>query len=759
MESKDTNKTTFHVSGMHCASCALNIGKSLEKVPGVISAYVNYASEQAVVEHDGSSTNETLLKAVSDVGYKAVIGNTHESQDDLIEIEKGRELRNIKTKLVWSSFFTVILLIGVMIPFTPEVLKNYFVMWLLATPVQFWVGAQYYKSTWSGLKNRTANMDTLIALGTSVAYFYSVFVILFEAKLALLGITPHVYFETSATIITLILLGKYLEMKAKGQTSEAIKKLLGLQAKTARVIRDGKELEIPVDQIVVGDILIVKPGEKVPVDGVITKGESHIDESMLTGESMPVSKTVEGVVIGATINKSGYFEMRATKVGSETMLSQIVEMVKQAQGSRAPIQKLVDTVSAYFVPVVMALAVITFLIWFNFGPQPAFILALVNLIAVLIIACPCALGLATPTSIMVGTGKGAQNGILIKNAESLETANKINYVVFDKTGTLTKGEPEVQAFEFMDNLDGVVEDLNWTIPQGSNIKKYISALVLSVEKNSHHPLAEAIVNYLKDTDLLEIEKFEDMSGLGVKAHVDGHEVLIGTQKLMDQEGVMRCADLTKLSDGLRQKAQTVSFVGIDKKNVALLGISDSIKVESKEAVKKLTSMGITSVMITGDNQVTADAIANELGITEVFAEVLPEDKADKVKELQSRNEKSVVAMVGDGINDAPALATADVGIAMGSGTDVAIESAGITLLRGDVSLVPTAINLSKATMRNIKQNLGWAFGYNVILIPVAMGVLYPFFGILLNPILAGGAMAFSSISVVLNALRLKSVSL
>ncbi len=757
-------KTSFHISGMHCASCALNIGKSLENMPGVRSAHINYASEQATVEHDSSCTIEKLAKTVEDVGYRALIGDGNGSQEDLIEKEKARELQNTKTKLIWSSFFTILLLIGVMVPFAPAILRNYLVMWILATPVQFWVGAQYYKSTWSGLKNRTANMDTLIALGTSVAYFYSIVVVLFEDLLLSKGVEPHVYFETSATIITLILLGKYFEMRAKGQTSEAIKKLLGLQAKTARVIRNGKEMEIPAEQIVVGDILVVKPGEKIPVDGVITKGDSSIDESMVTGESMPVGKSVDDEVIGATINKSGSFEMKATKIGSETMLAQIIEMVKDAQGSRAPIQKLVDLVSSYFVPTVIILALITFLLWFNFGAQPAFILALVNLIAVLIIACPCALGLATPTSIMVGTGKGAQNGILIRNAESLEVANKINYVVFDKTGTLTKGEPEVQTFAFMDGIDEVVGSLKWEIPEQLNVKKYISALVLSVEKKSHHPLAEAVVNHLDgnndfENKDLEVEKFEDKSGLGVKAQVNGHEVLIGTQKLMDEEGVMRCADLTKLSEGLKQKAQTVSFVGIDKKNVALIGISDTIKENSKETIEQLKDMNIVSVMITGDNQVTAEAIARELGIEEVLAEVLPEDKAAKIKELQARNEKSTVAMVGDGINDAPALATADIGIAMGSGTDVAIESAGITLLRGDISLVPKSINLSKSTMRNIKQNLAWAFGYNIILIPVAMGLLYPFFGILLNPILASGAMAFSSISVVMNALRLKTVKI
>ena len=745
-ENNKKKKTIFHVSGMHCASCAVSISRSLEAVPGVTSANVNYANEQATVEHSEACKLEDLTNAVEGVGYKAVMGSEIESQEDLVEKEKAKELQQLKTKLSWSTFFTILLLIGVMLPFAPSILKNYWVMLIFATPVQFWVGGQYYKSTFSGLKNRTANMDTLIAIGTSVAYFYSVFVVFFESLLLNFGIEPHVYFETSATIITLILLGKYLEMRAKGQTSEAIKKLLGLQAKTARVLRDGKEVEVPIEQIVVGDILIVKPGEKIPVDGVITKGESSVDESMVTGESIPVRKGIESSVIGATINKSGAFEMKATKVGSETMLSQIIDMVKQAQGSRAPIQKLVDTVSSYFVPVVLMLSVVTFLLWFNFGPAPATAFALVSMINVLIIACPCALGLATPTSIMVGTGKGAQNGILIKNAESLEIANKVNYVVFDKTGTLTKGEPEVQRLEFAEG----VED-----------KDYISSLILSIEKNSHHPLAEAVVKFLEKEQarVLDVTGFEDVSGLGVKASVDGHTVLIGTQKLMHQENVTEVSELSNLSNDLRDMAQTVSFVAVDAKVVALLGISDSIKESSKETVGTLKHMGIIPVMLTGDNSVTAEAIAKELGIEEVLAEVLPEDKANKIKELQAQNEKSVVAMVGDGINDAPALATADIGIAMGSGTDVAIESAGITLLRGDISLVPKSIDLSKSTMKNIRQNLAWAFGYNIILIPVAMGVLYPVLGILLNPMLASAAMAFSSISVVMNALRLKRIDL
>ena len=567
--------------------------------------------------------------------------------------------------------------------------------------------------------------------------------LLFEEQLIQLGIEPHVYFEVSATIITLILLGKYLEKRARGQASSAIRKLLDLQAKNATVVRDGKEIMIPVDQIVVGDTIIVKPGEKLPIDGEIIKGETSIDESMVTGESLPVEKGVGAKVIGATVNKSGSIRIVATKVGENTLLAHIIETVKRAQASRAPIQKLVDKISSVFVPIVIILALITFLMWFNFGPEPAFVRGLVSLISVLIIACPCALGLATPMSIMVGTGKGAENGILIKDAEALEVANKINYIVFDKTGTLTYGKPEVDGFEI------VARD---TDPQ------FIKNAILAVEKLSHHPLAEAVVRYLSnDTEVPEAEGFVDRSGFGVKATVNGKPVLIGTKKLMESENIEVTKEADKLAEGWRDKARTVSYAAIDNKIAALIGISDLVKPNAKEVVATLKKMGITPVMITGDNAKTAKAIGEQLGIQEILSEVLPQDKANKVKELQEG--AKVVAMVGDGINDAPALATANIGIAMGEGTDVAIESSGVTLLRGDISLVPKAVNLSKSTVKNIKQNLAWAFGYNVILIPVAMGVLYPLFGILLNPILASGAMALSSVSVVVNALRLRTKKL
>lgn len=745
---QETTRTTFHVSGMHCASCAVNIGRSLEGLPGVKSAHVNYANEQATVEHVEGCTLDEMAKAVEDVGYKVITPS--DNAEDAIEHEKMVEIKKLKTKLTISAVFTILLLTGAMFKMAPEILMRPVTMWILSTPVQFWAGAQFYKSTYSSLKNRSANMDTLIAIGTSVAYFYSVFAILFSSFLLRVGIEPHVYFETAATIITLILLGKFLEIRAKGQTSTAIRKLLNLQAKTARVEREGKEMEVPIDQIVIGDILIVKPGEKIPVDGTVVKGDSTVDESMITGESMPVRKEVEAEVIGSTLNVSGFLKVEATKVGSETMLAQIIEMVKEAQGSRAPIQKLVDKVSGVFVPVVIMLALFTFLIWFNFGPQPSFIFGLVNLIAVLIIACPCALGLATPTSIMVGTGKGAENGILIKNAETLEIANKVDFVVFDKTGTLTKGQPTVTDLILTDGNDGAIEE------------EKVFSYLYSVEKLSHHPLAVSVVDFLqkKKARELDVTGFEDHSGFGVSGEVDGNRILIGTKKLMEKFDIEVSSEMIQRSEQLKESAKTVSFAAVGKSVVAMIGISDVIKEGAKETVSELVRIGVTPVMLTGDNKVTANAIAKELGIKEVIAEVLPGDKADKIKELQNASgDKKIVAMVGDGINDAPALATADIGIAMGSGTDVAIESAGITLLRGDISLVTKALKLSRATMRNIRQNLAWAFGYNIILIPVAMGILYPFTGLLLNPILAGAAMALSSVSVVTNALRLKRVRL
>lgn len=745
------NTMSFHVSGMHCASCASNVQRKLSKTDGVVSAQVNYANEQATITIDEKKFDaKKASEAVKSLGYVAHIG-MHDTTD-LSEKEREKEIQSIKQKLLVSIGLTVFLLIGAMLPMSPEFLKNPLVMLILATPVQFWVGKRYYQSAWSALLNKTTNMDTLIVLGTSVAYFYSLVVVgiryfLGAEFLMSSGVSDHVYFETSATIITLILLGKYLEIHSKGQTSQALKKLIGLQAKIAHLVDNNGEIaDVEISQVQKGDTLLVKPGEKVPVDGEIIQGESSFDESMVTGESLPVTKRVGDSVIGATINSTGAFRMKATKVGSETMLSNIIELVKQAQGSRPPIQKLVDTVSSVFVPVVIVLAIITFLVWYFFGPEPVLVRSLVSMISVLIIACPCALGLATPTSLMVGVGKGASNGILIKNAEALEIANKVTTVLFDKTGTITKGKPEVQEITFINSITTKEQELFYTI-------------INEVEKLSHHPLAAAVVSYFESMQLkksnITISDFIDISGKGISAKANKKIIFIGTARLLAEQNINIDQKTKEKVEDLQSQGQTVSFFVYDSQLVAYIGIADSIKESSFEVVQRLTQMKITSIMITGDNLKTAESIAKKAGITKVFAQVLPQDKEQKVKELREAGE--VVAFVGDGINDAPALAAADVGIAMGSGTDVAIESAGITLLRSDVSLVPKAIQLSKITMKNIKENLVWAFGYNIVLIPVAMGVLYPIWGIQLNPMLASAAMAFSSVSVVTNALRIKKV--
>jgi P-type Cu+ transporter len=745
----ETNKQTktYKITGMHCSSCAINIERKLKEVDSISDAKVSFATGIAEINHDDKITDDKVFEAVQDLGYVAhpyEFGAVQDVSSDE-EVQEKKDTKALRMKLYISVILTSVLISESMLPFYPQSLKNEWAMLLLATPVQFWIGAQFYKSAWAAIKNRMANMDTLIVIGTSVAYFYSLITMLFGETLMRLGVEPHIYFEVAATIITLILLGKYLEKNAKGQASQAIKKLLDLQVKTAMVLRDGKEVKVPVEEIIVGDVLIVKPGEKIAVDGIIVKGSSSIDESMVTGESLPVTKREGDKVIGSTVNKNGLLNIQAEKVGTDTLLSQIIKTVQHAQASRAPIQKLVDQVSGVFVPVVIILSFITFLVWFNFGPQPAILFALANFIAVLIIACPCALGLATPMSIIVGTGKGAENGILIKDAETLEVANKVKYVVFDKTGTLTIGKPKVQDFVLADNLEGGIDE--------DTVKSYVYA----VEKSSHHPLAEAVVEFLESSDKsLSVENFEDVSGLGVTANVKDTKVLIGTKNLLVKENVAADAKLDEIAERLRNEAKTVSYISVNNKNVAIVGISDAIKDNAPATIKKLIKMGVIPVMLTGDNTKTAAAIAKQVGIEKYFAEVLPNDKAAKITELQK---EGVVAMVGDGINDAPALATANIGIAMGEGTDIAIESSGITLLRGDISLVPKALILSKATLRNIKQNLFWAFGYNVMLIPVAMGVLYPFTGLLLNPILAGGAMAFSSVSVVANSLRLKRFKL
>jgi Cu+-exporting ATPase len=623
------------------------------------------------------------------------------------------------------------------------------VNWLffaLATPVQFYVGWDYYVGAYKSLRNGSANMDVLVAMGSSVAYFYSVLVLI-ASTMGNHSFGHHLYFETSAVIITLIVLGKLLEVRAKGRTSEAIKKLMGLQAKTARIVREGVEMDIPISQVQRGDTVIVRPGEKIPVDGTIIEGHSAVDESMITGESLPVDKHVGDGVIGATLNKQGLLKFEATKVGKETALAQIIRMVEHAQGSRAPIQRVVDQVSAYFVPAVIVLALLTFVIWYLSGA--GFVPALIRLVAVLVIACPCAMGLATPTSIMVGVGKGAEAGILFKNSAALEQAQKLTAIVLDKTGTITRGQPSV--------TDVVVSsEARW--PQGDLLR-----LAASAERGSEHPLGESIVRAAQEAGLAlsEPAAFEGIAGHGIAAQVEGLNVLLGNLRLMEREQVA-LNGLGLKAQQLQAEAKTAMWLAVDGQASALIGVADTVKEGSREAVSALKELGLLVVMMTGDNQATAQAIADEVGIDRVFAEVLPGDKAAHVARLQAEGYR--VGMVGDGINDAPALAQADVGIAIGTGTDVAMETADVTLMRGDLRSVPQALKLSKATMRNIRQNLIWAFGYNVALIPIAAGVLAPFpwvpdFLRQLNPILAAGAMAFSSISVVSNALRLRGVKL
>ncbi len=581
-------------------------------------------------------------------------------------------------------------------------------------------------------------MNTLIAIGTSAAYLYSLIVTFGSHLIMVKGLMVDVYFDTSAAIIVLILLGRFLEARAKGKTSEAIKKLIGLQPKTARIIRNGDEMDIPVSEVAAGDLVIVRPGEKIPVDGIIREGYSSVDDSMVTGESLPVEKKTGDTVIGATINKTGTFKFEATRVGKDTVLAQIIRLVQEAQGSKPPIARMVDVIASYFVPIVIMIAIVTFIIWYLFGPHPALTYAFLNFIAVLIIACPCALGLATPTSIMVGTGKGAENGILIRGAEALETAHQLNTIVLDKTGTLTRGEPSVTD---------VIESEGFT-------KQEILILAASAEKGSEHPLGEAIVKKAKEENLnlLDPKNFQAIAGHGIEAMIDSRGVLLGNLRLMEERRVPLNGLLGK-AEQLSGKGKTPMFLAIDGKAAGLIGVADTLKENSKQAVETLHRMGLEVVMLTGDNERTAKAIASQIGIDRVLAEVLPEKKAEEVKRLQGEGKK--VGMVGDGINDAPALAQADVGIAIGTGTDVAMESSDITLIGGDLRGVVTAIALSKATIRNIKQNLFWAFAYNTILIPVAAGALFPFFGILLNPIFAAGAMAFSSVTVVSNALRLR----
>jgi len=742
-----TKKSTFPVGGMTCASCVAHVEQALSGVPGVISANVNLASEKATVEYIEGTKIADLKRAVKDAGYK--LGSEAETLED-VTIAARQEIRTMRNRFILAAALGFSILgLGLGASFAGKP----YLLWALATPVQFWAGWQFYKGAWGALKHRTADMNTLIAVGTSAAYIYSMIAVLFPGFFTARGLEPHVYFDTAAIIIALILLGRFLEARAKGGTSEAIKRLIGMQPKTALVIRDGSEVEIPVDDVQLGDLILVRPGERVPVDGIIRQGHSSIDESMITGESIPVEKREGDEVIGATINKTGSFQFEATKVGKNTTLAQIIRLVEEAQGSKAPIQRLADVIASYFVPIVIGIATATFIVWYLIGPAPALTFALLNFVAVLIIACPCALGLATPTAIMVGTGKGAENGVLIRSGEALEMSHKIKAVLVDKTGTLTRGEPRVTD----------------VITTASSSRKEVLLLAASAERGSEHPLGEAIIKAASEEKLKlsPVSDFNAVPGHGVEASVKGKRVLLGNLRLIKDRG-LSLNGLEEEAHRLWEKGKTVIFLGTDNQLLGIIAVADTLKPGAKEAVEALHRMGIEVVMLTGDNQRTAEAIAQEVGIDRVIAEVLPEHKAQEVKKLQ--DEGKIVAMVGDGINDAPALAQANVGIAIGTGTDVAMETADITLISGDLEGIVTAISLSKSTMRTIKQNLFWAFAYNSALIPVAAGVLYFVFGqtgvpsglrfILgeygfLNPMLAAGAMAASSITVVTNSLRLK----
>ena len=723
--------------GMSCASCASSIEKAISAVPGILECNVNFGTEQAAIKYNPHITNiKDIQSAIERAGYSSYSLQKlemAEEQDDVEQAARKAESRDLKLKIIIGGIISLLLIFGSLpmmtgleLPFVPTWLHNPWLQLVLTAPVQFWCGYRFYIGGWKAFKRHAATMNTLIALGTSAAYFYSLFATILPDFFLNQGLMPEVYYETAAVVITLILLGQWFENRAKGQTSAAIRQLIGLQARDARVIRNGQEIDIPINKVQIGDTILVRPGEKIPVDGQIISGNSTIDEAMVTGESIPVKKQPGDEVIGATINKTGSFKFKATRVGSDTVLAQIVKLVQDAQGSKAPIQRLADQVTSWFVPVVIAIAIATFVLWFVIMGNMS--LALITTVGVLIIACPCALGLATPTSVMVGTGKGAENGILIKGAESLELAHKIQTIVLDKTGTITQGKPTVTNYR---TIKGITND--------AELK--LLGLVAAVERNSEHPIAEAIVTYALSQNIAmrECDDFEAIAGSGVQGVVSDRLVQIGTQRWMSELGITSSAFQTQ-KNTWEADGKTVVLISVDRELDGIIGIADGIKPSSPAAVRALRNLDLEVVMLTGDNQKTAEAIAREVGIVRVEAEVRPEQKAAKVKELQQ--EGKVVAMVGDGINDAPALAQADVGIAIGTGTDIAIAASDITLISGELQGIVTAIQLSKATINNIRQNLFFAFIYNVLGIPIAAGILFPFLGWLLNPIIAGGRDGF-----------------
>lgn len=758
VEVEEENKVIeLKIEGMTCAACAKAVERVGKKLEGVESISVNIATDKANVIYNPAKVKLSQIKAaIEKAGYKP-IGEEKKISVDEDKLKKEKEMKTLFTKFIIATIFAIPLFyiaMGPMIPKPfgpwplPEIINpmnntlNYALIQLLLVIPVMGAGYKFYIHGFKSLFSKSPNMDTLVAIGTSAAFLYSVYTTIQIANGKITGMHHHqLYYESAGIIIALILLGKYFESRSKGKTSEAIKKLMGLQPKTAILIINGTEVETPIDEVMVGDIILVKPGEKIPVDGTVIEGNTSVDESMLTGESIPVEKNVGSKVTGASINKNGSIKFRAEKVGSDTALAQIVKLVEDAQGTKAPIAKLADTVSGYFVPIVMTIAVASALLWWIFGGKDI-VFVLTIFISILVIACPCALGLATPTAIMVGTGKGAENGILIKGGEALELSHKINTIIFDKTGTITEGKPKVTDIITSEGIE----------------EGYLLEIAASAEKNSEHPLGEAIVRYgmEKDINFKNLENFKAIPGHGIEVIIDNKKILLGNRKLMNERNIS-LLNLENKSDELAREGKTPMYISIDNNIGGIIAVADVVKESSKKAIETLHEMGIKVAMVTGDNKKTASAIASQVGIDIVLAEVLPEDKSQEVKKLQEKG--NFVAMVGDGINDAPALAKADIGIAIGSGTDVAMESADIVLMRSDLMDVPNAIKLSNATIKNIKQNLFWAFGYNTIGIPVAAGLLYIFGGPLLNPMIAAAAMSLSSVSVVTNALRLKKFKL
>lgn len=729
-----TTKATYPVLGMTCASCAGSAENIVKNESGVVNASVNFATGNLSVEYLPNMTNTIQLqKAVLSCGYDLLIED-ESTQHETLEALHNRKFKLLKKKTLWAVLLSIpVVIIGM---FFMEIPYANPIMWLFSTPVVLWLGKDFFINAWKQAKHKSANMDTLVALSTGIAYIFSVFNMLFADFWHQRGLHAHVYFEAASVIIAFILLGKLLEEKAKGNTSSAIKKLMGLQPKNVIVIQeDGTERQMAIEEVEVGNIIMVKPGEKIAVDGIVTSGNSYLDESMLSGEPIPVLKKENEKVFAGTINQKGSFQFKAVKVGKETMLAQIIKMVQDAQGSKAPVQKLVDKIAGIFVPTVISIAMLTFILWLVWGGQNAVVQGLLAAITVLVIACPCALGLATPTAIMVGVGKGAENGILIKDAESLELAKKINTVVLDKTGTITEGKPQVTGIKWYNNDD-----------TAKNI-------LLSIEKQSEHPLADAVVKHLNEAATTPLSMFESITGKGAKADHNNETYLVGNKKFLTENNIIITKDLLKQADEWSKQSKTVIWFSNSKLALSVLAISDKIKETSVQAIKEMQNKGIELYMLTGDNEATARSIAEQTGIKHYKAEVMPQDKANFVKELQQQGK--IVAMVGDGINDSTALATADVSIAMGKGSDIAMDVAKMTIISSDLTKIPQAIKLSRQTVATIKQNLFWAFIYNLIGLPIAAGILYPVNGFLLNPMIAGAAMALSSVSVVSNSVRLK----